>query len=116
MEIRPPYSVSYSGHVDYVHNLMTTFVRAFNVPAVSVKLHIRVKLGLISHKPMRVNVLSTIRHMIVRAGVIFIYIPEFHDCPCYNIIIPWLPTLLFSLYSRLQNGGGGSISLFHNGW
>ena len=25
---------SYSGHLDYVHNRMTTFVRAFNVPAV----------------------------------------------------------------------------------
>ena len=36
------------------------------------------------------------------------YIPEFHDCPCYNILIPWLlldPTLLFPLYSRLHNGG-----------
>ena len=25
---------SYSGHLDYVHNCMTTFVRAFNVSAV----------------------------------------------------------------------------------
>ena len=27
------------------------------------------------------------------------YIPEFHDCPCYNILIPWL-------------NSGGAISLF----
>ena len=26
------------GHLDYVHYRMTTFVRAFNVPAVQVKL------------------------------------------------------------------------------
>ena len=25
--------VAYSGHLDYVHKRMTTFVRAFNVPA-----------------------------------------------------------------------------------
>ena len=30
------------------------------------------------------------------------YIPEFHDCLCYNILIPWL-------YN------GGAISLFHAG-
>ena len=28
------------------------------------------------------------------------YIPEFYDCPCYNILIPWLHN-------------GGAISLFH---
>ena len=27
-------------------------------------------------------------YFIARAGVE--YIPEFHDCPCYNILIPWL--------------------------
>ena len=27
------------------------------------------------------------------------YIPEFHDCPCYNILIPWLHN-------------GGAVSLF----
>ena len=28
-----------------------------------------------------------------------LHIPEFHDCPCYNILIPWLHN-------------GGAISLF----
>ena len=38
------------------------------------------------------------------------YIPEFHDCPCYNILIPWQllfcthPTLLFPLYSIYTTG------------
>ena len=39
-------SVSYSGHLDYDRNRMTTFVRAFNVPAVYMKLQIRVKVGI----------------------------------------------------------------------
>ena len=30
------------------------------------------------------------------------YIPEFHDCPCYNVLIPWLHN-------------GGAISFFHVG-
>ena len=29
------------------------------------------------------------------------YIPEFHDCPCYNIVIPWLHNgRTISLFSR----------------
>ena len=32
--------------LDYVHNCMTTFIRAFNVPAVYMKLQIRVKVGI----------------------------------------------------------------------
>ena len=42
--------VTYLGHLDYVPNLMTTLIRAFNVLALSrqvkMKLQIRVKLGI----------------------------------------------------------------------
>ena len=28
------------------------------------------------------------------------YIPEFHDCPCYNILIPWLQRGSYITFSR----------------
>ena len=61
----PPSSVSYSGHLDYVHNCMTTFVRAFNVPAVYMKLQIRVKVGInFTQTYEGICIIGTIKYMI----------------------------------------------------
>ena len=60
--------VAYLGHLDYVPNLMTTFICIFYVLAhsqqVRMKLQIRVKLGINSRKPMSVKLLGSVKCMI----------------------------------------------------
>ena len=43
------------------------------------------------------------------------YIPEFHDCPCYNILIPWLQRGSYITFFTLVGDISRRQVIFHVG-
>ena len=43
------------------------------------------------------------------------YIPEFHDCPCYNILIPWLQRGSYITFFTLVRDISRRQVIFHVG-